>query len=330
MNRHLLTLTLCLGAPAFAAVDGTVINETTGKPQPNAILQLVQPGAGGMQTLGSAKSDAEGKFKFDTTVQGPTLVQAIYGGVLYTKMIPPGTPSSGLQIPVFEASKDPKGAKVAQHFFILQPSATQMNVSETFIYQGDSKVAFNDPKNGTLRFYLPANATEPKVTIEGPAGMPIQRSASKTGEANLYKVDYAVKPGETRFDVNYSIPGPTPMTFSSKLAQKEASVNVVAPNGVTIKGDELELLGQEPKTQASIYKVKGDSFKIDVEGTGSMQAAAGGGEDNGGQPAEDTGAPALAAVNPRVYDHVYWIIGIAFAVLGLSSFLLYQHGDRAS
>ncbi len=30
--------------------------------------------------------------------------------------------------------------------------------------------------------------------------MPIQRPALKTKEPNVYKVDYPVRPGETRFD----------------------------------------------------------------------------------------------------------------------------------
>ena len=61
--RALFSLAL-LAAPCFA-VDGTVMNGTTGQPQPNAIVSLVQPGQGGMQTLYSVKTDAQGKFRFD-------------------------------------------------------------------------------------------------------------------------------------------------------------------------------------------------------------------------------------------------------------------------
>ena len=58
-----------------------VINGTTGKPQPGVVDQLVQPRRSGMQTIGSVKTDAEGKFKIDKAYPpGPVLLQAIYAG----------------------------------------------------------------------------------------------------------------------------------------------------------------------------------------------------------------------------------------------------------
>ncbi len=53
-------------ACALAAVDGTVVNQTTGKPQAGVLITLVQPGAAGMQTLATVRSNAEGKFSVDT------------------------------------------------------------------------------------------------------------------------------------------------------------------------------------------------------------------------------------------------------------------------
>ncbi len=83
----------------MAGIDGTVMNRTTGQPQPKVILQLLQPSQQGMQTLGTARSDASGKFHFDQEPAGPKLVQAIYAGVLYSHMIPPGMPTSGVEVP---------------------------------------------------------------------------------------------------------------------------------------------------------------------------------------------------------------------------------------
>ncbi len=165
----------------LAAVDGTVINGTTGKPAPNTIVSLVQPGQGGMQTLASVKSDAQGMFRIDKSVQGPQLVQALYAGVLYNKVLMPGAPSTGLEVIVFDSTSKPGVAKVNQHFVVLQPSATDMSVSEGILYQGDPKLTFNDPTNGTLHFYLPPEVNgRVSVTINAPGGMPIQRPAEKT------------------------------------------------------------------------------------------------------------------------------------------------------
>lgn len=310
-----LALVPCLLVPAFASIDGTIVNQTIGKPQPGVLLQIVQPGQGGMQTLGTTKTDADGKFRFDRDPQGPTLVQAIFQGVLYNKMIVPGTPSSGLQVDVFNSSKQPNAAKIAQHFIVFQPGAGEMAVTESFLYQGDPKITYNDSSNGTLRFYLPPAVKDVSVTIQGPGGMPIQRSADKSKQANIYKVDYAVKPGETRFDVNYKLPVTNPLIFSSKTIQEEGNTDLVAPSGVTLKSDAIESLGQEPKTQAVIYKVKAADFSVEIQGMGSMQP------ENAGGDAND-GAPTIEVAAPRIYDKMYWILGLAFGILGLGSFLL--------
>ena len=316
---RLLPIACCL-LPSAWAIDGAILNKTTNKPQPGVIIQLVQPGQGGMQTLGTTKSDAQGKFHFDQNAQGPTLIQAIYQGVLYNKMIIPGAPSSDLEVPVYNSSSK-NASKISQHFIVLQPTPSDLNVSESFLYQGDAKTTFNDAANGTLHFYLPAEAKSPHVVIQGPGGMPIQRSAEKTKQENIYKVDYPVKPGETRFDVNYSLPVSDPLTYSSKLIQKEENTDLVAPSGVTLKGDNIESIGQEPKTQATIYKVKGDSLKVEVQGVGSLQPEA-----NPSASDEDSGVPTIQVVKPRIYDNMYWILGIAFAILGLGSFLLLRNG----
>src|SRR5271163_2193583 len=106
---------LVLVSSLLAGVDGTVVNGTTGLPQASVIISLVQPGANGMQTLGSVKSDAEGKFKIDKDYPpGPALVQAFYEGATYNLVLTPGTPTSGMRVEVYDATKDPGSAKIAQ------------------------------------------------------------------------------------------------------------------------------------------------------------------------------------------------------------------------
>ena len=258
-------------APAFAAVDGTIVNGTTGKPEAGTLVMLIQPTQAGMQTLGTTKTDAQGKFSFDNNdAQGPRLIQAIYQGVQYNKMVPPGMPSTGVEIPVFASTNKAGTAKETQHFIVLQPGDKEMTVSEGLLYVGDPNVTYYDPVNGSVRFYVPPEAKGPiSVTVNPAGGMPIQRPALKTKEPNIYKIDYPVRPGETRFDLNYTVPTTNPMIFTDKEIHPEASSNLVVPNGVTAKSDDLELAGTEPKTQASIYRIKNANFKVEVDGTGS-------------------------------------------------------------
>ncbi|HLJ46448.1 MAG TPA: hypothetical protein VKU01_10595 [Bryobacteraceae bacterium] len=314
-----------LAAPAFAAVDGTIVNGTTGKPQPNVVVSLVEPTQAGMQNLGSAKTDAEGKFRFEKGgAGGPQLVQAIYDGVMYNRMLPPGTPTSGVQVEVYEASTKPDVAQVAQDMILYQPSDSQVTVNESVIFQNGSKTTYNDPK-GTFRFYLPPEAAgKVNVTVVAPGGMPVQRPAEKTKDADVYAVSYAVKPGETRFDLSYSFPSANPLVVSGKVLHKEGPTRLVVPAGVTLKSDDVTALGEEPQTKASIFEVKGKEFKAELSGSGALSSG-----DSTGAPADDdSGAPQIHEIQPHVYDKLPWILGIALVVLALGFVVLYR-SDRA-
>jgi len=322
-GMKLVALLVLAITPAFAAVDGVIVNGTTGQPQPNTVVMLIQPPQAGMQTLGTTKTDAQGKFSFDNNDdQGPRLIQAVFQGVQYNKMVPPGMPSTGLQIPVFASTNKAGTAKVTQHFIVLQPGEKEMTVSEGLLYVGDPNVTYYDPVNGSVRFYIPAEAKGlASVTVNPAGGMPIQRPALKTKEPNVYKVDYPVRPGETRFDINYTVPTTSPMMFNDKEIHPEAASNLVVPSGVTAKSDDLELAGQEPKTQASIYRIKNANFKVEVDGIGSLQ-----------QPdasSDDNGQPQVQEVKPRIYESLYWILGMAFAILGLGSVLLARNAAKS-
>ena len=67
--------------PALAAVNGTVINRTTGKPQAGATVGLNKLGQNGIELIDQAKSDAQGNFSIDQQLQGPHLIRTAYDGV---------------------------------------------------------------------------------------------------------------------------------------------------------------------------------------------------------------------------------------------------------
>jgi len=312
-----IALFLLAIAPAFATVEGVIVNGATGKPEPNTTVLLIEPTQAGMKNLGATKSDAAGKFSFDNNDQsGPRLIQAVFDGVQYNKMVPPGMPSTGIQVPVYPSTKKAGTAKVTEHFIVLQPSDKDMTVNEGLLYEGPPDATYNDPVNGSVHFYVPPEAQGlGSVTVNPAGGMPIQRPALKTKEPNIYKVDYPIHPGETRFDINYTVPTASPMIFTDKEIHPEASSNLVVPSGVTAKSDALQLVGTEPKTQASIYRIKDADFKVEVDGTGLVQEQSEGSGD-------DSGQPQVTEVKPRIYDSMYWILGMSFAILGLGSVLL--------
>jgi hypothetical protein len=318
---------LALIPAAFCAVDGTVINGTTGKPQAGVSITLVKPGQKGMETVSATTSDAQGHFQFETAQSGggPQLLQANYKSVSYNKMLTPDVPTSGVELKVFEASKSPAEAKVSQHMLVVEPSANQIGVSETIIVQNDGKATYSNDELGGIRFFLPPGANgKVSVSVKGPGGMPLPRSAKETEDKGVYKVPFPIKPGETEFDLTYAMPATDPLKFEGKVVgikgQPAGPLRLVAPNGVTLEGADLKKLGQEPKSLATIYDVTAAGpFSVNVQGMGSLR---GGGDDATGTDTSD--APQIEAVKPPVYRYLPVLIGLALGILGLGLLILYR------
>lgn len=327
--KPILLLTALAGLSALSlmgAIDGTVVNGTTGQPQAGVIIQLLQPGAQGMQTLATVKSDAQGKFKFDQTPPpGPVLLQGIHQGATYTQMLPPGTPTTGVSLNVFDSTSKPGTAKGEQHMILLEPAADALHIGETFLFQNPTTTTFVDSKKGSFEFYLP-DAMEGKVqvTVNAPGGMPIQRPAEKTGKAGVYKVSYPLKPGETRFDLEYSVPATT--KYSAKLIPMEGPTRIVTAPTVTLTGDGIEPMGQEPQTKANIYNVTAQKYSVLIDGMGALRGPSAGASGGSAENKDDTGAPQPEEAPARIYTRMPLILGLTFTILALGGVLLFRRG----
>ena len=90
---------------------------------------------------------------------------------------------------------------------LFQPAGGQMTVNETYLFTNDGKTTWNDPSAGTLRFYLPA-AAQGKVEVHAtaPDGMSVPVPSEKTSPPGCLCSQFRVKPGETRFDLTYTVP----------------------------------------------------------------------------------------------------------------------------
>jgi hypothetical protein len=323
----LFSVSLCLCGvivpPAAAAITGTVINKTTGKPQAGATVALNKLGQQlGIEMIDQAKSGADGSFTINQDIpagQTPYLIRTAYDGVTYNHMLPPGSPTTGLTIEVYNSSKQPGTAKVSKHMILFEPSAGQLEINETFLFQNDGQTAWNDPGNGTLHFFLPA-AAEGKVKAEvtGPGSLPIGAPVAKTTKPEVFEVDYPVKPGETRFDLTYIVPYTEGASYQGKIVTKDDNTYLIVPNGVTIAGEGLNDLGAEPKTQARLYGFSGAAYNVQL--TGAPAAAAS--DNSGAEP--DSGSPQIEQIMPRLYDKTYPILGLALGILALGFALLYR------
>jgi len=319
LHRRASAVSILFLCPAFAAVDGIVLNRTTGQPQAGATVTLYKLGRAGMESLESVKSGVGGKFRMDQTPQGPHLIQTAFDGVTYNHMLPPGSATSGLSLDVYNSSKQPGAARISRHFLIFQPSGAQMSVNEGFIFANAGNTTYNDPDGGTLKFFLPVAAKGiVQVKCTAPQGMPIDRAADKTSQKDIYKLDFPIKPGETSIQVSYLVPYSSGAVFDGKtIGNTEEPTLLVVPDGVTLQGEGVENKGQEPRSKASVYSVRTAAYKVEI--AGSMPAAAPADADSG-----DNGA-SLEEVSPRILrQNMKWILALAFGILALGFIVLYR------
>jgi hypothetical protein len=308
---------------ALVALDGTVVNKTTGQPVPNTKVTLIKPSAQGMQTAGSTTTDAAGKFTMDGSSEGMALLQATYEGVNYNKLLEPGASTTGVEIAVFSTSKKPQAATATQHMILIEPVPGELRVRETIIYENATQNTLVDPDGGTMRFFLPPMAAgKAKVDASsGTRGMPLKRPIKPTGQENIYSVDFPLKPGETRFDITWTAPFSPPGELNTRILH-QGQVRVIAPRGVTLKSDSLTFLTAEPRTMASVFTAKNGPLSLTIEGAGTLANTAPASEE------EDQGPP-IDTIFPKLYDRIYWVVGLIMAIFGAAFYLLYRQSPSA-
>ncbi len=307
----------------MAAVSGTVVNGATGKPQAGATVGFYKL-ANGLELVEQVKSDARGDFIINRNPEGQSLIRTTFDGVAYNHALPPGSPTTQITLEVFNSSKRPGGAKVAKHMILFQPSGGEMAVNETFLLDNDGKTAWNDPASGTLRFYLPAAAKgKAEVNATAPEGMPIRAALLKSPAPDVFGVDFPIRPGETRIDLSYAVPYTEGEPYQGKIVSRDETTYLIAPDGVTLTGDNLSDKGVEPRTRTHIYVLTAAAYKIAL--TGAPAAAR-------ESPSEDSaaasdGAPQVEEIMPRVFGQAPLILGFALAILALGFAILYRASE---
>jgi hypothetical protein len=315
---------ILLATAAHAAVTGTVINATTGKPQAGATVALNKLGQqNGIELIDQAKSDAQGRFSIDQPVQGPHLIRTAFDGVTYNHMLRPGLPTTDIKLEVFNATKDPGAAKVTKHMILFEPGPGNMTVTETLLLSNTGKTAWNDASGGgTVQFFLPPGAGG-KAEVQGtaPGGLPIGVGVVKTSKPDIYAIDFPVKPGDSRVDISYATPYKIGEPYAGKVPSKDDNTYLIAPNGITLAGEGLNDLGAEPRTQAHIFGLAANTYKITLTGQQVATEAP-------AQPEEESSGPQIQQIMPRINNQAIPILGIALGILALGFMLLYRSNDE--
>jgi hypothetical protein len=346
--RTLLVLALSLFAFSFAnaaKLSGTVTNKTTNTPAAGddvALLDLMQ----GMNQAGSTKTDARGHYSFDLPNNGPHLIQVTHGKASYYASAPPGTPTA--DITVYDAA--PKVAGIAGGIDAIRiesdPSGSSLNVIELINVRNDSNPPRTQSSDRSFDFYLPEGAVlgeDASATGPGNGALPLRITPVAINDVkNHYAVDFALRPGESLFQISYTLPYKGSLQIKAHPSLPTDMVAVMVPKSMTFKapsGSPFAKAEGNPAAETVIARSvpAGEQLAFTVSGTGQLpqEQAADQSGNGGGMPGQPDANSAPADNRPGggmgapidtpdpLSKYKWWIIGIlVLALAAVAGFLL--------
>ena len=300
---------------ASAAITGTVHNGTTNSVGANVDVVLIALQSD-MQTVANTKTDTQGHFSLNYTPAGamPMLVRAVYKGVNFHAMLPPGQSTANVEIYEPETAAD--GIQFTGRLIVFQPQGNSLIVGEVYEIQNQSsppKAFFKT--DGNFEFSVPDGAQISDVSASGPERMPVTQGTMPRG-ANKFAIAYPFRPGENAVRMSYQLSYPgNRATIKIPSAYSVARAVIFVPPTVTLTADGFQAAGSEQGM--TVYTrdnlLAGTDFTVSLSGTAPPPSdtqqdpnAAQSGSANG----RDTGAP-IATVPPRL-DQLKWILLAGF------------------
>lgn len=295
----LLSLIFALPFSASAqTLSGTVTNGSTNKAAAGDEVILINL-ANGMEVAASTKADAAGKFSFtlkDGASPAPHLIRAVHQGVTYHQIAPPGTNS--IEVKVYDVSKKVDGLSLTADVIRFQADANSLDAMRLFAVDNPSSVTQMNDQN--FEFYLPAGAKVEQVQAKAPNGQPISVEAVPQAEKNLYAINFPLRPGETQFQLEFTMPYSGSLKVDPKPLYPAEHFVVMLPKSMhfaPVDSASFKSM-QDPNQADSIVQVAqqtrvGQQLSFTITGTGTIsdQQAGGAAAGPGGGGAEAQGGP---------------------------------------
>ena len=299
----IVILTFALGAYAAAeTLTGTVKNGTTNKPGAGDEVILIKLG-NGMEEAARTKADSKGNFSFNLDDQGPHLIRAIHQNVTYHRMAPPGTTS--VEVEVNDVAKKVDGISVTADVIRCQAENGQLEIVRLFAVDNKSNPPKTQMNDHNFEFYLPEGAKVTQSMARTANGQPINSSAVPQGEKNKYAFIFPLRPGETQFQVQFTLPYTGEATVDPKLPYSAQHFVVMIPKSMQFTAGpnaHFESMNDPQQSDATIQvatmTTAGQPLSFKVSGTGTLAAegsgggaSAGGGSSSMGQGPEARSGP---------------------------------------
>ncbi len=256
---------LALASAAAQTLTGTVTNGTTGKPAAGDEVILINL-SNGMDVAANTKVDSGGKFSFKLGEVGPHLIRAVHQGVTYHQMAPPGTNS--VDVKVYDVATKVADLNVTADVLRIQADSGTLQGVRLFVVNNTSSPAKAQMNDHNFEFYLPPGAKIEQVQARAPNGQPIAAEAAPQAEKNRYAIAFPLRPGETQFQVEFTLPYTGEIKIDPKPLYAAEHLVVVLPKT-------MQFTAANPASFQSIQNPgQGDTTVQVAQGTKAGQALA--------------------------------------------------------
>ena len=319
---------LTLATAAAQTLTGTVTNGTTNKPAAGDEVILINL-ANGMDIGGTTKADSAGKFSFKITVPGPHLIRAVHQGVTYHQMAPPGVNTA--DVSVYDVVTKVADLSVTADVLRFQADSGSMQGIRLFVVSNTSSPAKTQMNDHNFEFYLPPGAKIEQIQAQSPNGQPIPAEATPQSEKNRYAIAFPLRPGETQFQVEFTLPYSGEIKIDPKPLYPAAHLVIVLPKTMQFtaanpssfqsmqdprQGDSnVEVAQQIKPGQPLAFTLKGNGIITESPGetaSGAAQQEQAQPQASNNRPGGGLGAPIDA---PDALQQYRWPILGGFALL---------------
>ena len=300
---RVLAALLALSALSTATnLKGTVKNGTTGKPAAGDDVVLLDMSQG-MQEAARTKTDAQGRFSFNyQETGGPHMVRALHQGVNYFPqggIIPPGT--STAEVTVYDAAAKVPGIGLTVDMMRAQSEGNNLQVTELWVVKNPSSPPRTQMSDNAFEVMLPPDAQVDSSMASGPGGQPVNSAPVPQSEKNKYAFIFPLRPGETRFQMNYHLPYSGKINFGPRPLYATDHVVIMLPKTMQFADGGAgyqTMTGGDPDANIQVVTNVNpeQDLSFNLSGTGTIQegqqtATAGGGGGQSGGMAQRRGGP---------------------------------------
>ena len=294
--NSLLALSALAAPLALSAstITGTVTDSTTHKPAAGddvVLIGLTQR----MQEIARSKTDAQGRYSIVSPDDAMHLIRVDHQKAAYFQPVPPGTTSVNVQ--VYDVAATVPGITTEANVFRAEAGPAGLKVTQSFFIKNDSAPPRTQFSPHSYEIYLPAGAQIQGAAAMGPGGMPVSSSPIPLGDPNHYAFVFPLRPGETQFQLSYTLPYSGSLKLTPKLATPVDNLVVILPKSMTFTPDATT--GFQPVDpgqgmNALTYVAKNVSptkpIEFTIAGQGSLPRDVQG-NSNPGAAGGDAGAP---------------------------------------